>query len=140
MSDPAKHPYLRSTDPGTVGFVCDPNHALWQDFPTEFHSNWQWFNLIQHSRAVILDDTPADYRPLLQSIDTFERCYKLGSIFEAKVGQGRLLVCAIDLMNLMDYPGARQLYASILNYMNGNAFTPQTSFDRAMLESLFNSI
>lgn len=124
--------------PGTVGLLCDPGHALWREFPTEFHSHWQWFNLIQHSRAVVLDSTPADYRPLLQSIDSFERCHKLGTIFEARVGQGRLLVCTIDLLALMDLPEARQLYASLLRYMNSEAFYPQTFFDRAMLASLFN--
>ncbi len=126
--------------PGTVGFFCDPNHALWRGFPTEFHSDWQWFNLIQHSRAMILDDTPADYRPLLQNIDTFERCHKLGTILEAKVGQGHLLICTIDLMDLMDHPEARQLYTSILHYMNSDVFAPQTSFDKALLASLFDSI
>jgi len=86
--------------PGTLGILCDPRSPALAEFPTEFHSNWQWWHLVKNSRPIILDDTPADYRPLLQVIDNFERNHKLGLIFEARVGKGRLLVCAIDLLHL----------------------------------------
>ncbi len=55
--------------PGTLGILCDPNHPAFADFPTEFHSNWQWFNLLRNSRSMILDAMPAGYRPIVQVID-----------------------------------------------------------------------
>ena len=103
--------------PGSLGFICDPDSPLLEYFPTEFHSNWQWWQLVKNCKPIILDDTPADYRPLIQTIDNFARNHKLGMIFETKYGKGSALICAIDLLNLQDKPEARQLYYSILKYV-----------------------
>ena len=68
---------------------------------------------MQHSRLFILDDTPADYRPLVQVIDNFARNHKLGVMFEGRVGSGQLLVCGFDLPNMTKDPAARQLLSSL---------------------------
>jgi hypothetical protein len=70
------------------------------DFPTEFHSNSQSWRIVKKSRPIILDATPADYRPTIHVIDSFARNHKLGLLFETKVGKGKLLVCASDLSAL----------------------------------------
>ena len=88
--------WFPSQVPNTMGILCDPKHPALADFPTEFYSNWQWYNLLDHSRSFILDDTSADFRPVVMVIDNFARNHKLGAIFEARVGKGRLLVCASD--------------------------------------------
>jgi hypothetical protein len=110
--------------PGTLGILCDPDAPVLAGFPTEFHSNWQWWHLVKNSRPIILDDTPARYRPIVQVIDNFARNHKLGLIFETRVGKGKLLVCAIGLLNLQDKPEARQLYHSLLRYVASDAFAP----------------
>ncbi|MEI6809413.1 MAG: hypothetical protein WCN95_11890 [bacterium] len=110
--------------PGTLGVLCDPEHPALAKFPTEFHSNWQWWHLVKQSRPVILDSTPADYRPIVQVIDNFARNHKLGLLFEARVSGGNLLVCTIDLLNHQDKPEARQFLASILAYMASADFRP----------------
>lgn len=110
--------------PGTQGILCDPAHPLFREFPTEFHGNWQWWQLVKHSRAMILDDTPAAFRPIVQVIDGFDRNHKLGLICEARVGRGRLLICSIDLPALQAHPEARQLLACICRYMASGEFKP----------------
>ena len=46
---------------------------------------------------------------MVQVIDNFARNHKLGNVFEARVGDGRLLVCTIDLFeHLEQRPAARQ--------------------------------
>ena len=35
------------------------NIRYFSDFPTEYHSNWQWWDPVSHSQAMILDDFPA---------------------------------------------------------------------------------
>lgn len=122
--------------PGTLGILCDPDHPALRGFPTEFHSNWQWWHLVKSSRPVILDETPAGYRPLVQVIDNFARNHKLGILFEAQVGKGRLLVCSIDLPGLQEKPEARQLMASLLGYMESDAFAPRHELDAALLGRL----
>ncbi len=119
--------------PGSLGFICDPDSPLLEFFPTEFHSNWQWWQLVKNCKPIILDDTPADYKPLIQTIDNFARNHKLGMIFETKYGKGSALICAIDLLNLQDKPEARQLYYSILNYVNSEDFAPETELEKDIL-------
>lgn len=122
--------------PGTMGLWCDPRHPALAGFPTESHSNWQWFRIAMESQPVILDDTPKDYRPLVQVIDNAVRCHKLGLVFEARVGPGRLLVCASDLIKLHDCPEARQLYQSLLDYAGSERFRPAHDLSPELLTRL----
>ena len=110
--------------PGTMGLLCDPKHPALAGFPTEFHSNWQWGEIACASRPIVLDETPADYRPIVQVIDNFDRCHKLGLIFECRVGAGKLLLCACDLEKLQDQPAAWQLLGSLLAYAASDRFDP----------------
>ena len=82
----------REVSPGTLSILTSPEHPLFNSFPTEMHSNWQWWPLIHCSHPLILDDTAPDYKPLVQVIDNMARCHKLGLIFEYQVGEGKLLV------------------------------------------------
>jgi hypothetical protein len=122
--------------PGSLGFICDPDSPLLENFPTEFHSNWQWWHLVKNCKPIILDETPADYKPMIQTIDNFDRNHKLGMIFQTKYGKGNALVCAIDLLNLQDKPEARQLYYSILNYVGSDDFAPEDELDKGYLKEI----
>jgi hypothetical protein len=123
--------------PNTMGLLCDPQHPLLAQFPTEFHSNWQWYELMQRSRLFNLDETSSAYRPLVQVIDNFARNHKLGLVFEGRVGGGRLLVCGVDLPGLAKDPAARQLRASLQAYAGSAAFAPAQELAAALLEKLF---
>lgn len=123
--------------PGTLGILTDPKHPIFNSFPTDFHTNWQWFSIIKASHSFILDNMREDYYPIVQVIDNLERNHKLGLIFEFKVGKGKLLVCMSQLNNILDRPESVQLYQSILNYMDSNDFEPYYSLDSEKLKELF---
>ena len=125
--------------PGTLGILCEPACPALAEFPTEFHSNWQWWHLVKNSRPIILDDTGPTYRPIVQVIDNFERNHKLGLLFETRFGRGKLLVCAVDLLNLQDKPEARQMLHSLLGYMDSECFDPNSKLDVKLLERLLPS-
>ena len=114
----------KPVSPGTMSILTNPDLPLFSDFPTEFHTNWQWWPIVKNSRPFILDNAPKDYFPLVQVVDNFERNHKLGLIFEFTVGKGKLLVCMSDLRSVQDKPEARQLYSSILKYMSSGNFNP----------------
>jgi F5/8 type C domain/Glycosyl hydrolases family 2, sugar binding domain/Glycosyl hydrolases family 2 len=118
--------------PGTMGLLCDPSNPSLADFPTDFHSDWQWFDIALQSQPLVLDELPVGYRPDVQVIDNMERVHRLGLVFELKVGPGRLLICASDLLAMTDKPAPRQLLSSLLKYAASEQFNPQTpmSIDR----------
>jgi hypothetical protein len=122
--------WTRNQPPHTLGILCDPRHPIFKDFPTEFHSNWQWWDPVTHSQAMILDGFPAQLKPLIQPIDTWFENRKLALAFEAKTGNGKLLVCSINMKESLDQrPVTKQLLSSMLKYMNSNSFNPQTEIE-----------
>ena len=123
--------------PHTLGILCDPKQPLFRDFPTEYHSNWQWWDPVSHSQAMIINEFPADLKPLIQPIDTWFENRRLALAFEAKTGRGKLLVCSIDLQNLPEERVvSKQLLNSILNYMNSSDFNPAVEVNVSMIRSL----
>jgi hypothetical protein len=114
--------------PHTLGILCDPHHAALTGFPTEEHSNWQWWYLLHNAGAMILDSVPSTMHPIVQVIDDWFTSRKLALMYEASVGSGKLLVCSVDLKNGLDAnPVARQMLHSILGYMAGDKFRPQVA-------------
>ncbi|MBN2350747.1 MAG: beta-glycosidase [Bacteroidales bacterium] len=127
----------KPVSPGMLGLLTNPEHPLFYSFPTDFHTNWQWFSIIKASNSLILDNTSTEYIPIVQVIDNLERNHKLGLIFEFRVGRGKLLVCMSQLNKIMDKPEALQLYQSIINYMDSDDFNPDYSFSAEELGRLF---
>lgn len=125
--------------PGTLGILTDPLHKIFSYFPTEEHTNWQWFPIIKQSRPMILDRLPQGYKPIVQVIDNIERNHKLGLIFELGIEKGKLLICMSDLEAVKDKPEAKQLYYSILQYMNSDEFKPEINLNVDFLFSLLNA-
>ena len=123
--------------PTTLGILCNPKHPALAQFPTEFHSNWQWWYLVSRAGAMLLDDLPRELRPTVQVIDDWVTSRKLGLVFEAKVGAGKVLVCSIDLnKDLEQNPVARQMRHSLLAYMGGAKFKPAVTLTPAQIQGL----
>ena len=129
----------KEPSPGTLGLLCDPGHPLFNDFPTQEHTSWQWWPVLKAAHPFILDGTARDYRPLVQVIDNIERNHKLGLVFEFQVGKGRLLVVMSDLDKACLHPEGRQFYATVLNYMHSSRFTPVHSITTEQLRQLFST-
>lgn len=124
--------------PHTLGILCDPKHPALAAFPTEKYSDYQWWDLVSHCNAMVLDDFPADYRPVVHLIDDWFTNRKLGILLEGKVGNGKLMVCSADLQTELDKrPAARQFRQSILQYMASDRFNPSVSLDPTLIKSLY---
>ncbi|MCY1721127.1 beta-glucuronidase [Prolixibacteraceae bacterium Z1-6] len=124
--------------PHTLGILCDPNHPALADFPTEFHSNWQWWDAMSHSNAINVEVFSNPVQPILRVIDDWVTNRQLALIFEAKVGKGKLMVTGIDLVdNLKNRPEAQQLLYSLENYMTGEKFNPLTQLSENEIREIF---
>jgi hypothetical protein len=126
--------------PHTLGILCDPKKPVFREFPTEFHTNWQWWDPVTHSQAMILDGFPADLKPLIQPIDTWFENRKLVLAFEVKAGGGKMMVCSIDLKDVSDERlASKQLLFSMLNYMNSDKFDPKVNIDINQVRNLMEN-
>ena len=121
-----------------LGLLCDPKHPALSDFATNAHYEWQWQDVTRpYCRAINMDTLPGELVPIVQMIDDWNRNYKLGLVFECRVGKGRLLVCAADLEADLDKrPVARQLRHSLFSYMAGEAFNPSVTVSEEALRGL----
>ena len=129
--------WTNNQPPHTLGILCDPNHPVFNDFPTEYHSNWQWWDPVSHSQAMIINDFPVNLKPLIQPIDTWFENRRLALAFEAKTSGGKLMVCSIDLKNISaERAVSKQLLLSVLNYMNSDAFDPDVEVDISKIKEL----
>ena len=116
----------KKVSPGTLGILTNPEHPIFKEFPTEMHTNWQWFPVIKESHPLVLDNFAKDYRPIVQVIDNIERNHKLGLVMEWKVGAGKLLVCMSDLEKAAKYPEGKAFYQSVIDYMRSADFNPSS--------------
>jgi hypothetical protein len=127
--------WTNSQPPVTLGILCNPKHPALKEFPTQYHSNWQWWDAMSHSNAILLDSFAKGLQPIVRVIDDWVTARPLGLIFECKVGKGKLLVSGIDLLSDQERrPEARQLLYSLKRYMAGQSFRPIQQIDVAHLK------
>jgi hypothetical protein len=124
---------------GSIGIVMDPSHPVFDSFPTEFHSDYQWFQMTRGGRSMILEGAldvgGNQLEPIVSTIDGFTTLRKMGILYEAKIGEGKIMVSSMSLEQYKDaYPEAKALRDSILNYMNSSAFEPQAEITLETLQ------
>ncbi|GAB7258046.1 glycoside hydrolase family 2 protein [Polaribacter sp. OB-PA-B3] len=128
--------WTKEQKPHTLGIFCDPKHPALADFPTEYHSNWQWWDAMSHSNAIIFDQIP-EINPIVRVIDDWFKNRKAALLFEAKVGKGKLLFSGIDLhTNLEERLEAKQLLYSLENYVSSDAFNPKIDLKEKQLKQM----
>lgn len=124
-----------TAQPSHMGILCDPRNPALAQFPTQSYEDFQWWDLTENSRVFVLNGTPTGFRPIVQVIDDFHRNYKLGAVFEAAVGPGKLLATSFDLTNKLDErPVAKQMLHSLLVY--AGRFEPAARLTPENLESI----
>ncbi len=122
--------------PTTLGILCDPRHPALAEFPTEFHSNWQWWYLIHRAGALRLDLLPGGLQPIVRVIDDWFTARPLALALEGKVGAGRIVVCGFDLTQESAEPVSRQMRASLVDYMASKKFSPAVELTAGQIQSL----
>lgn len=133
-------PVFFAHEAGTMGVYCDPAHPGLAQFPTEMHSDWQWWHLTKNSKAVDVD-AYSNLNTIVEAVDNFVGNRRLAYIFEAKVGNGKLIFSAMDLLseNVADKPEVAQMLTSLRSYMDSDKFNPSfTLTNEQILEYISN--
>lgn len=119
---------------GYMGCVPKPEHPLFEKFPTEAHADWQWWSLTK-SRAMIIPDK---VEPLFDVMDCYARLRKLAFMVEARVGEGKILICSMGLLEKQEHAEVRAMLKSIYHYMNSEKFNPAQILTKEDLEKIIN--
>ena len=133
--------WFKMRPPHTTGAYIQSDHPVFRDFPTDDWQNLNWWELTNRTQVMNLTEFPKDYQPIVQPIDTWHVCRKLGMLIEARVLKGRLLMTTLPIGEKQtadgQKPAARQLRYSILSYMQSADFNPSLSLDIDVIRHLF---
>lgn len=129
--------WTKGQAPHTLGILCNPQHNALQQFPTAYHSDYQWWDTMSHSNALEFSKISSDIKPIVRVIDDWFTNRPLALLFEVKVGKGKLLVSGIDFWNEMDKrPEAKQLLYSLKQYMASEYFKPETETTVSAIQAI----
>ncbi|MEG0455899.1 MAG: beta-galactosidase, partial [Bacteroides sp.] len=134
------NPIMFNWNPMIVGTLIRNQHPAFGQFPTREYADWQWFDVLNGSTALELNNLK-EITPIIQSIDSYETNQKLGIAFEAKVGNGNLFVLCIDPEKNIDKRlAAQQLLVSVKQYVASAAFLPEKSLQLYEVDALFPAV
>ncbi len=129
------------TSNNPCGIHVKDGHPVFNQFPTAAYASYQWKDLLEHSSTLCLDDPASDLEPIVQVIPNFYHNRKMANMLECRVGQGKLVLCSIDLATrLEERAAARQLRNSILNYMSSDQFQPESELTFGQLHQLLRGV
>lgn len=117
---------------GSMGQLIDAKHPVFAGFPTDTHTDWQWWPMASQ-RAVIL---PENYNAIITELDSYAYLRPMAQLLEFRCGGGRLLFSTFGLQDLMRYPEACALQASIYRYLESDDFCPEQEIPIETIQSL----
>jgi hypothetical protein len=132
---------------GAIGTVVGDHPAL-QGFPHEGFGDLQFFNLMDGAVPLPLDKWNTSLQPIMGGIRTTagflsksKALSRVGYVFEAKVGAGRLLVTSLRFRDHFDeaYPEVVHLFDRLLRYATGADFAPAVEAGADELQGLMPS-
>ena len=105
---------------GGMGQLIDVNHPIFKEFPTDKHTDWQWW-IMATKRAVIL---PRKMKAIVTEMDSYAFLRPMAQLIEFRCMGGKVLLSTMELHKSQKYPEARALLAAIYDYMAGDEFEP----------------
>lgn len=106
---------------GGMGQLIDASHPLFRNFPTDKHTDWQWW-IMAVKRAIIL---PRTMKAIVTEMDSYAFLRPMAQLIEFNCMGGKVLLSTMELHKSQMYPEARALLNSIYEYMAGDEFAPQ---------------
>lgn len=120
---------------GGMGLLIDTKHPALKNFPTEFHTNWQWWAMAGQ-RAIIFPEALRYHPSIVTQLDSYAYLRPMSMLLECSCGNGKLLLSTMGLQNLQQYPEARALQHSIYQYVSSADFRPEQEIPLEVLKTL----
>ena len=117
---------------GGMGQLIDTEHPIFKEFPTDFHTDWQWW-IMASKRAVIL---PHPMKMIITEMDSYAFLRPMAQLIEFRCLKGKVLLSTMELHKSQQYPEARALQAAIYTYLSGENFEPAEELTEEELSTL----
>lgn len=117
---------------GGMGQLIDTEHPIFKEFPTDFHTDWQWW-IMATKRAVIL---PHPMKTIITEMDSYAFLRPMAQMIEFRCLKGKVLLSTMELHKSQQYPEVRALQASIYTYVSGENFEPAEEITEEELSML----
>lgn len=117
---------------GGMGQLIDTEHPIFKEFPTDFHTDWQWW-IMATKRAVIL---PHPMKTIITEMDSYAFLRPMAQMIEFRCLKGKVLLSTMELHKSQQYPEARALQAAIYTYLSGENFEPAEEITEEELSML----
>lgn len=117
---------------GGMGQLIDTEHPIFKEFPTDFHTDWQWW-IMATKRAVIL---PHPMKTIITEMDSYAFLRPMAQLIEFRCLKGKVLLSTMELHKSQQYPEVRALQASIYTYLSGEDFEPSEEIAEEELSML----
>ncbi len=120
----------------TLGYYVRAGHPALRGFPTEDWADWQWYNLVEGGVKHGIADLPQGIDPIVMPVPDLHYSTPMGMLFELKVGEGRLMVCGLNLSDKA-LPEVGAIRKGILLYMESKEFNPAAAIDMEKFKEAF---
>lgn len=117
---------------GGMGQLIVTEHPIFKEFPTDFHTDWQWW-IMATKRAVIL---PHPMKTIITEMDSYAFLRPMAQMIEFRCLKGKVLLSTMELHKSQQYPEVRALQASIYTYLSGENFEPAEEITEEELSML----
>ena len=117
---------------GGMGQLIDTEHPIFRKFPTDFHTDWQWW-IMAGKRAVIL---PRLMKSVITEMDSYAFLRPMAQLIEFQCLNGKVLLSTMELHKSQQYPEARALQEAIYEYLSGEEFQPAEKLTEEELQAL----
>ncbi|WP_035141559.1 exo-beta-1,4-galactosidase [Flavobacterium daejeonense] len=132
--------WFKMRPPHVTGMLIQDKSAAFKNFPTDYYSDLQWWDIQNKAQVMTLEDFPANFRPLIQPIDTWFMNRRLALVFEAQVGKGKIIVSSANLgPEVQNKLASKQLFYSLQNYMNSDNFNPKNKVSFEVIQDIMVS-
>ena len=122
---------------GPSGTIVRTKNPGLRSFPADGWCDLQFYSLIQGSKSILLSEYPNRIDPIIRCIDRPTRLADRAYLFEARVGQGSLLVSGLNFPKAFkeNDPAGIYLMSLLICYAMGPEFRPEVSLPISAPES-----
>ena len=121
---------------GDLATVIKPGHPALAGLPHEGFCGWQFRRLMEGGASVQLE-AGIPFDPIIDVASSAKFVIRQASLFEYRVGEGRLLVCSFKFND--DDPAAIWLKARLAAYAASESFSPALKLEMEQLRAVIDA-